>query len=132
MKRYSGILISVLAASLAAFGPATAQIALEEYRGEVAAYSRQLKIAASGSAAASGELGRARTGYLPSLSLDGSFTKTFHRYEGIEPWTFSVLPQVVQTLYGGGSVRATVRQAELGYDIALCEEAFTRLRGATC
>lgn len=127
MKRYSGILISALAASLAAFGPATAQIALEEYRGEVAAYSRQLKIAASGSAAASGELGRARTGYLPSLSLDGSFTKTFHRYEGIEPWTFSVLPQVVQTLYGGGSVRATVRQAELGYDIALCEEAFTRL-----
>ena len=98
MKRYSGILISALAASLAVFGPATAQIALEEYRGEVAAYSRQLKIAASGSAAAAGALGRARTRYLPSLSLDGACTKTFGPYEGIEPWTFSVLPEVDRRL----------------------------------
>lgn len=117
----------VLAAGLLAATSAGAQVALDDYRNEVAAYSRQLKIAAAGSAAASEQLGQARTGRLPRLSLDGSFTKTFHRYEGIEPWTFAVLPQLVQTLYGGGTVRAAVRQAELGYDIALCEEAFSRL-----
>lgn len=118
---------SLLAAALAVTFPAGAQIALEEYRTDVAAYSRQLKIAASGSEAARETLGQARTGYLPRLSLDGSFTNAFRRQEDTETWSFSVLPQLVQTLYGGGAVRAAVQQASLGYDIALCEEAFTRL-----
>ena len=100
---------------------------LDGYRAAVADYSWQLKIAASQSDAAAETLGQARTGYLPRLAMDGSFTKTFHRYEGIEPWTFGVLPQVVQTVYGGGVVRASARQAELGYDIALCDEEFSRL-----
>ena len=42
-------------------------------------------------------------------------------------WTFSLLPQLVQTVYGGGAVRAAARQAELGYGIALCDEEFSRL-----
>lgn len=125
MKRFFEYL--ALAAGLAAGPAAAAQVGLDDYRNEVLAYSRELKIAAAGSAAAAEQLGEARTGRLPRLSLEGSFTKTFHRYEGIEPWTFSVLPQLVQTLYGGGSVRAAVLHSELGYDIALCEEAFTRL-----
>lgn len=33
----------------------------------------------------------------------------------------------MQVVYGGGAVRAAYRQAELGYDIALCDEEFTRL-----
>ena len=72
-------------------------------------------------------MGRARTGYLPRLSLDGNFTATVHHYDGVERWNFSVLPQLVQVVYGGGAVRAAYRQAELGYDIALCDEEFTRL-----
>lgn len=116
-----------LAAGLAAMLPAAGQIALDDYRADVAAYSRQLRIAAAGSEAARESLGQARTGYLPRLSLDGSFTQTFHRYEDTETWSFAVLPQLVQTLYGGGSVRAAVRQAALDYDIALCEEDFSRL-----
>ncbi len=72
-------------------------------------------------------MGQARTGYLPRLSLDGSFTATVHHYDGVERWNFSVLPQLVQTVYGGGAVRAAYKQAELGYDIALCDEEFTQL-----
>lgn len=72
-------------------------------------------------------MGQARTGYLPRLSLDGSFTATVHHYDGLERWNFSVLPQLVQTVYGGGAVRAAYKQAELGYDIALCDEEFTQL-----
>ena len=64
---------------------------------------------------------------LLGLSLDGSFTATVHHYDGVERWNFSVLPQLVQVVYGGGAVRAAYRQAELGYDIALCDEEFTRL-----
>ncbi len=42
-------------------------------------------------------------------------------------WSFSVQPRVVQTLYGGGAVRSTFRAAELDYDIALCNEEFSRI-----
>ena len=119
----NAVSIILLWLSLPAFG----QTSLAGYREAVADYSWQLKIAASKSDAAAETMGQARTGYLPRLAMDGSFTKTFHRYEGIEPWTFGVLPQVVQTVYGGGAVRASARQAELGYDIALCDEEFSRL-----
>ena len=118
-------LLSILFLSIGL--PLFGQTTLEEYRTDVAAYSRALKIAAARSEAAAEEWGRARTGYLPRLSLDGNFTRTFRCYEGVEPWTFSVLPQLVQTLYGGGSVRAAAEQASLGCDIALCEEEFSRL-----
>lgn len=123
------LMLTALTAGLTLFDTreARGQVTLDDYRHAVSDYSRTLRQAASGSAAASEALGQARTGRLPRLSAEGSFTKTFHRYEGIEPWSFSVLPQVVQTLYGGGSVRATVEAASLGYDIAVCEEAFTRL-----
>ena len=107
--------------------PAAAQTSLDDYRRAVTDYSWELKVAASKSDAAAETRGQAYTGYLPRLLLDGSFTATAHHYDGIERWNFSVLPQIVQTVYGGGAVRAAYRQAELGYDIALCDQEFTRL-----
>lgn len=106
--------------------PLAAQITLDDYRADVAAYSRRLRMAAAASGEAAERAGQARTGYLPQLSLDGSFTVAFRREDGQKSWTFGVLPQIVQTLYGGGAVRAAHRRAELGYDIALCEEEFAR------
>lgn len=117
-----------LTLSLLAFCfPAVAQTSLDDYRQAVAEYSWELKVAASRSDAAAETMGQARTGYLPRLSLDGSFTATVHHYDGIERWNFSVLPQLVQTVYGGGAVRAAYKQAELGYDISLCDREFTLL-----
>ena len=107
--------------------PTHAQTTLDDYRRDVTEYSRRLKVAVAGSDAAAETVGQARTGYLPRLSLDGNFTATVHHYDGVERWNFSVLPQLVQVVYGGGAVRAAYRQAELGYDIALCDEEFTRL-----
>lgn len=104
-----------------------AQTLLADYRQAVSDYSWQLKVAAAKVDAASQTAGQARTWRLPRLSLDGSFSATVRRYDGAERWTFGVLPQLVQTLYGGGAVQAAVRQAELGYGIAVCDEAFTRL-----
>ena len=121
MKNY------LILSALLAFVPATAQTSLGDYRQAVTEYSLELKVAASKSDAASQTMGQARTGYLPRLSLDGSFTATVHHYDGVERWNFSVLPQLVQTVYGGGAVRAAYKQAELGYDIALCDEEFTQL-----
>lgn len=111
----------------AAWLPLAAQTTLDDYRRGVADYSWQLKIAASQTDAAAEAMGQARTGYLPRLSLDGSFSVAMRHTDGMKPWTFSVLPQVVQTVYGGGGVRAVYRQAQLGYDIALCDQAFSHL-----
>lgn len=102
-----------------------AQTSLDDYRLAVADYSRSLKTAAARTDEAAETMGKARTGFLPRLSLDGSFTATVHHYEGLEQWTFGVLPQFVQLVYGGGAVRADYRRAELGYDIALCDYEFT-------
>ncbi len=117
----------LLLCTVGLYGRSTAQTAIDDYRTAVATYSWQLKIAAAQSDAAMQSAAQARTGYLPQLSLSGSFTATVHHYEGIRAWTFEVLPQIVQTLYGGGSVRATVQQRELGYGVALCNEAFSAL-----
>ena len=121
MKNY------LILSALLAFVPVAAQTSLGDYRQAVTEYSWELKVAASKSDAASETMGQARTGYLPRLSLDGSFTATVHHYDGLERWNFSVLPQLVQTVYGGGAVRAAYKQAELGNDIALCDEEFTQL-----
>ena len=108
--------------------PLAAQTALGDYRQAVVDYSLQLKAAAARSQAAAQTLGQARTGHLPRLSMDGSFTVAARHYNGVEHWTFSVLPQLVQTLYGGGSMRAGVEHAEAGYGAALCDEEFSRLQ----
>ena len=121
MKNY------LILSALLAFVPVAAQTSLGDYRQAVTEYSWELKVAASKSDAASETMGQARTGSLPRLSLDGSFTATVHHYDGLERWNFSVLPQLVQTVYGGGAVRAAYKQAELGNDIALCDEEFTQL-----
>lgn len=104
-----------------------AQTSLPSYREAVAAYSWDLKAARSRTEEAGQLLGRAWTGYLPRLSMDGSFSAAFRHFSGVKPWTFALQPQIVQTLYGGGSVRAGYRQAELEGDIAVYEEDFTRL-----
>ena len=106
------ITVSIIALWLCV--PALGQTSLADYRAAVADYSWQLKIAASKSNAAAETAGQARTGYLPRLAMDGSFTATVRHFDGVERWTFSLLPQLVQTVYGGGAVRAAARQAELG------------------
>ena len=107
--------------------PLCAQTTLDDYRAAVAGYSRQLKVAAAQVDAAAQTLGQARTGRLPRLAADGSFSLSARHHDGVERWTFSLLPQIVQTLYGGGAVRASVHSAEAGYDIALCDEEFSQL-----
>ncbi|MCM1249585.1 MAG: TolC family protein, partial [Alistipes sp.] len=107
--------------------PLAAQTSLETYRRAVIDYSLQLKAAAARSEAAGQVLGQARTGFLPRLAMEGSFTATVRHDDGVKSWTFGLLPQLVQVVYGGGSVRAGADHAEAGYGIALCEEEFSRL-----
>lgn len=112
----------LIAAFVCGLTPLGAQITVEEYRLAVADYSWTLQSAHSQSEQARSSMSRTHTGYLPTLSATGSFTQAFRKFSGLEPWTSLVRPQIEQTVYGGGAVVADYRQAQLAYDIALCEE----------
>ena len=47
---------------------------------------------------------------LPSVSADGSFSKSFRHSGDNKLWGFSLTPQITQTIYGSGA-RAAHRQA---------------------
>lgn len=106
---------------------AQAQITLDEYRTSVMEYSWTLKNRNSQSEEARENMGRAKTGFLPSLAANGSFSVQFRHVEGVRRWDFALQPQIIQTLYAGGAVRAAWKGAKLDYDIALCNEAFAML-----
>lgn len=106
---------------------AAAQTSLDDYRRAVTDYSWELKMAQADRRAAAELRDKAFTGYLPQLAAAGDFAWQFRHTSGVKPWTFALQPRVVQTLYGGGAVRAAYREASLTADIALCREAFALL-----
>ena len=93
MKR---LILAVVA--LVAFVDAKAQLSLEEYRTSVMEYSWLLKMRNSQSEEARENVGRAKTGFLPSLSANGSFGLQFRDVKGVRRWDFSLQPQIIQTL----------------------------------
>lgn len=54
--------------------------------------------------------------FLPSVSADGSFMKSFRRSGDDKLWSFSVTPTLSQTIYSGGGVRAAWRRAKCDYE----------------
>lgn len=125
MKMLRILLIALLGgAAVAARGQ---QMSLAAYRDSVMGYSWQLKSAAAGAEGAYETMRRQRTEMLPEVSASASAAKTFHEMAGNRLWGFSVKPQVVQTLYGGGGLRAASRKAESDYRSALGDEQAARL-----
>lgn len=106
---------------------AEAQISLSAYRDSVAGYDWRVKNAAVESERNYEIMRQEYTSFLPRVSASGSFAKTFHRMGDNELWSFSLQPRVVQTVYGGGGVKAAYRRAASGYEGALFDEEFTRL-----
>ncbi|MFR9644272.1 MAG: TolC family protein, partial [Rikenellaceae bacterium] len=107
--------------------PLWAQLTPEVYREQVAAYSWDLKNSALTIEKADEKVAYERTSYLPNLSATGQFVYNFRRIGGEQDWGSYVEPQIVQTLYGGGVVRANVEQAKLSSQIAREDADYTRL-----
>ncbi len=111
---------------------ALAQMAvpLNEYLRQVLDYSHTLKQADEGVQAAHETMRERHTGFLPRLSADGDFSVNFKsRYASdgeaerlLRPYSFSLQPALVQSVYLGGSVRDAFRQAEVGYDISQLQQ----------
>ncbi len=113
------IFISLQALSL------SGQITLEEYRQEVVNFSRELKIYDERVASSQSSYKLAKCATLPSISVDGSFLQLLGSSFGAKSWDFNLTPQVVQSLYSGGGLRASIKRAATEIDIEMCDALFT-------
>ncbi len=107
--------------------PAVAQLTPDVYRNEVEAYSWELKSAALSIDKAAQNVAYERVSYLPKLSATGRFAYNIKEIGGERYWGTFVEPQIIQTLYGGGVVRAKVESAELSREIAVNDSEQTRI-----
>ncbi len=105
----------------------SAQLTLDEYRDQVMGYSLDLKKAQNSITSSIEELGKYRTLRLPTLSMSGSFDYSMRQINGQKQWGFMVQPQLTQTLYGGGSVGATIETYQLKSEITICDLEYTYL-----
>lgn len=121
-------MVFLLAALVCATVPARAQISLGAYRDSVAGYNWQMRSATAARERSYEQMRRVQTDFLPRVSMSGAFAKTFHGIGDNELWSFSLQPQIVQTVYAGGGVKAAYAQARSGYDAAVHDEEFARLQ----
>ncbi len=120
-------LLSIFLMMLNCASPLHAQLTPKEYRGQVVGYSWALK-GAENTVVQSGEsLSYTRTLLLPKLSASGSYRYFLRHYDGQKPWSVALEPLIVQTIYGGGVVRAEVAKAQLTNQAAVCSADFTLL-----
>ncbi|MFI3286403.1 MAG: TolC family protein [Rikenellaceae bacterium] len=110
-------LLIIIAALIPSF--ASAQIGVDEYRNSVVDYSYSLQRASASVEYYDALLRFEQTSRLPALTLSGDFVEQFRSMSGSqEQWSFSLQPQITQTLYKGGALRAAVRKAEFAADAA--------------
>lgn len=96
-----------------------AQITLDDYRRDVARHSYAIGISNSEVDASLMELRRARKGYLPSVVSYRTMSYAFDKEGDERRFDWSMRPEINQTLYAGGAVRAAVKQAEARYDASI-------------
>lgn len=100
---------------------------LQAYRDSVYLNSMDISNAAVEVERATAEEHIAKTDFLPSLTVSGSFTTDFRRSGSADLWGFTLQPRIEQILYAGGGVRASFRRAQLQSDVATENEQMTWL-----
>ncbi len=121
------VIVSILVMAICSVTSLCAELLPSKYREEVVAYSLTLKLAAAAVESAEESVSLARVARLPELLATGSYIYRLRQFEGQRDWSFALEPRVVQTIYGGGVVRADIAKAEIAGEIALCDEEYTLL-----
>lgn len=119
-------ILSILLIFSAVIVRAQNHISVDEYRRAVVDYSHTLRIARSATLAAEEQAALSHTGLLPRLDAAGRFEVALRQHAGVKPFSFSLQPLVVQTIYAGGARRATYESDRVGADAALSDEFFTQ------
>lgn len=114
MKRCLLLVIILLATNIAG-----AQITLDDYRRDVARHSHTIGVSNSEVDASLMELKRARKGYLPSVVSYRTMSYAFDKQDNERRFDWSMRPEINQTVFAGGAVRAAVKQAEARYDASV-------------
>ena len=96
-----------------------AQITLDDYRQDVARHSHTIGISNSEVDASLMDVKRARKGYLPSVVSYRTMSYAFDKQGDERRFDWSMRPEINQTVYAGGAVRAAVKQAEARYDASI-------------
>lgn len=105
----------------------SAQVNIEEYRKSVVEYSYTLKKDSAAIDYAYQTYRVKQTSSLPSLTLSGDFTNQMRKSDSQESWSFYLQPQISQTIYSGGSVRAEIAKARMGVDVAELDASYDLL-----
>ena len=104
-----------------------AQVSLEDYCESVLAYSHELQDAEFAKQGAREREIVARKGYLPILSLARELNIEARKPAEGRRWNWLTQLDVSQPIFRGGEVRATVKRAELAFDISEYEAEATAL-----
>ncbi len=105
----------------------SAQIDIEDYRQSVVDYSFTLKKSEAAIDYATESYRVKQVASLPTLTLSGDFTQSLRRHEGQESWNFNLQPQLSQTIYQGGGIKAETNRAKLGVEISQMDAAYDLL-----
>ncbi len=106
---------------------ALAQLTPSAYRDEVVAHSWDLKSAESVMEQTLENVRYEKTARLPELTASGRYTYLLRHYDDRKDWSMSLEPQIIQTLYGGGMVKANIEKAELDSRVARHSAEYTLL-----
>lgn len=108
--------------------PASSQITLNEYRESVYFSNPELHNATRRVEKSYSTMRQEKTAFLPAVSASASTSTSFRKSaDGDKFWGFSVHPQISQTIYSGGAVQASFRQAMTGYESSQQDKRAVRL-----
>lgn len=89
----------------------SAQISLQAFRDSVYQASTEITNALVEIEKSQSVVMRKRTDFMPAVSASGNFSNRVRRDGGNKLWELSVIPQISQTIYAGGGVRAEWNKA---------------------
>ncbi len=100
----------------------TAQVTLEEFRQAVYDHSNAVKMARSDSEYYVSKYDQYKTNSLPSLTLSGELLQPLHSNLEGDEWSVALSPQITQTIYKGGEVRAEIQKGLAQMEVAMLDE----------
>ena len=109
------------------------RISLQMYRDAVLASSYDLKIEELSQMSVEERQSALKKGFLPTVSASGDFNLNFRDEMAtiggvnskLKPYSFSVQPQIVQTIYDGHGVRNNYKQSQVELEMAKSNTAYT-------
>ncbi len=100
---------------------------INQYRDRVVEYSYVIKKSSANIAYLTELYGAERADLYPSLTLSGEFVRDIKRVEGQKSWDFGVQPEISQTIFNGGGIRAEAERASMAVKVGQLDAVSSEL-----